>query len=331
MRTLVAAQTKAVSTCERCPSSVVTTILRDYIPAFRFGVLSECRAVSISINPAENQDGSRSLPCFSEFGLPFRSALTDANLAEVARRSDEYFAAGCKHRFFNTLASLVSSIDPTWSYESGTLSHIDLVACVTRPKWTMVPAQQRQAMLAHCRNHFLKTIRLLSAECWLLCDGRTVLQAVEDLGGRTERAVRLGAKVTVLIGNLALDGTNYRYLGWSRPAHKLYAVPAVVGSAVKRLMTGDPEVPHTESQVGFALDATPPSSCVPDGRFFTKQRDLMRFLVGELGHDQVAVCREYAAAEHRGLVQRKGNGHGLSAAQYASRLYADGVGKGWLR
>jgi len=323
-------QTKAVSACKRCLPSV-TTILTDYIPTFRFGMLSRCRAVSISINPAENQEGYRPLPRCAEYGIVDRSALTDDDLAEVARRSDEYFEAGNKHRFFNTLASVVSSIDPTWSYEAGTLSHIDVVACVTRPTWTNgVPAPERQVMLERCRRHFLETLRLLPSDCWLLCDGRTALGAIEEAGGATERTERVGSGLTVSIGTLTLDSREYRYVGWNRPAHKLYKSPRTIGAAVKLLMKGCEDESQADVVAGPALETSCPSSCIADGRVFTGQRDLMRFLVRRLGYNEDAVCREYAAADRQNLVPRNSNRHELSAEQYAHRLYSDGIHKQWL-
>ncbi len=323
-------QTRAVSTCKRCLPSV-TTILSDYIPTFRFGVLSRCRAVSISINPAENQEGYRPLPRCKEYGFADRSALTDDDLANVARRSDEYFAAGDKHRFFNTLASVVSSIDPTWSYEAGTLSHIDVVACVTRPTWTNgVPAEERRVMLESCRQHFLTTLRLLPSDSWLLCDGRTALQAIDDVGGRTENTEQLEGNLAVCIGTLLLEAGAHRFVGWNYPAHKLYGKQTEVGLAAKCLMDGGIHDPKAEAVLRPSPESSSLSSCIADRLVFTSQRDLMRFLVGKLGHNQDSVCREYAAADRQGLVPRNSNRHGLSAEQYAHRLYADGIRNGWL-
>jgi hypothetical protein len=291
-------------------------------------VLSKCQAVTVSINPAENQEGYRSLPRLSDYGLADRSALADGDLADIARQNDEYFVGGNKHRFFNTLASLVSSIDSTWSYEAGTLSHIDVVACVTRPTWTNgVPGQERDFMEERCRQHFFKTLRLLPPECWLLCDGRTAIDAIEDAGGQTRTTVRLKSGLIVCIGDMEIQGCTHNYLGWNRPAHRLYERPAVLASAAKRLMNGDSD----QSSTGASPTPSHGSSTIlTNGHVFANQRDLMRFLVAKLGRIEDAVCREYAAAERRGLVPRSRNNHGLSAEQYAHRLYSDGIRKQWL-
>jgi hypothetical protein len=43
------------------------------------------------------------------------------------------------------------------------------------------------------------------------------------------------------------------------------------------------------------------------------------------------VVAAYAAAERRGAVQRASNVRDIDPEEYARRLYADGVAKGWLR
>jgi hypothetical protein len=62
----------------------------------------------------------------------------------------------------------------------------------------------------------------------------------------------------------------------------------------------------------------------------TSQRGLMRALVGRLGRDVDQVIREYAAAEERGEVTRGRNIRDMDPLDYARRLWADGVKKGWL-
>lgn len=325
----VAQQTKVVSTCKRCLSNV-TSVLGEYIPTFRFGVLSTARALSISINPAENQRNTRPLPLLPEYSIVDRSELSGEALADIERRSDEYFANGSKHSFFSKLASIVSRMDPALRYEDGSLSHMDVVACVTRPTWASVPAQERQNMLKSCREHFLATLRLLPSGALLFCDGRTALQAIEDAGGVTEITEHVKGNLIVFIGTLPIGTNVHTYVGWNHPAHKLYASPSEVARAVKRLLKGNPD----ENGVQMVTQPLDSSSLSPpiigDGQSFGNQRDLMRLLVKTLGYDEDAVCPEYASAERRGLVPRSRNNHGLSPEQYAHRLYADGIRKGWL-
>jgi hypothetical protein len=62
----------------------------------------------------------------------------------------------------------------------------------------------------------------------------------------------------------------------------------------------------------------------------SRQRDVMRRIYARHGPDDEPVVREYAAAERRGEVRRARNAYGLSPEDYARRLLADGLKKGWL-
>jgi hypothetical protein len=62
----------------------------------------------------------------------------------------------------------------------------------------------------------------------------------------------------------------------------------------------------------------------------TRQRDIMRRLYGIYRPDEDRVIREYALAERRGEVGRASNTAGIDAVEYARRLLADGLKKGWL-
>jgi len=60
------------------------------------------------------------------------------------------------------------------------------------------------------------------------------------------------------------------------------------------------------------------------------QRDVMRRLWLRFGGDRGRTVETYAEAEAHGQVDRRSNVRNLSALEYASRLYADGIKKGWL-
>ena len=64
---------------------------------------------------------------------------------------------------------------------------------------------------------------------------------------------------------------------------------------------------------------------------WTTQRDVMRDLNRRFGGDRDKVVAAYAAAERRGDVKRASNVRGMAPEEYAGRLYADGVKKGWIR
>jgi len=61
------------------------------------------------------------------------------------------------------------------------------------------------------------------------------------------------------------------------------------------------------------------------------QRDKMRELYREHRGDEARIVRAYAEAEERGEVTRDSDSFGLSALDYAARLFADGQKKGWIQ
>jgi HEPN superfamily Swt1-like protein len=78
---------------------------------------------------------------------------------------------------------------------------------------------------------------------------------------------------------------------------------------------------------------SPASSKASTGRSIlapVRQVDKMRELYDRFAPDDERIVREYAAAEKRGEVVRKRNTYGLSPDDYARRLLADGIRKGWL-
>jgi hypothetical protein len=63
----------------------------------------------------------------------------------------------------------------------------------------------------------------------------------------------------------------------------------------------------------------------------SRQRDVMRHIYARYAADEEKAIREYAAAERRGEVARARNTYGITAEDYARRLLADGLAKGWLQ
>lgn len=61
-----------------------------------------------------------------------------------------------------------------------------------------------------------------------------------------------------------------------------------------------------------------------------KQRDFMKALYRRFKGERSRIVNAYAEAEQRGEVERRRNSHGISAQNYASRLFSDGVRNSWL-
>jgi hypothetical protein len=240
---LVVIQTQAVAKCVSCLCSTVTegSLKPEYVPTFRFGSLSAVEVVTISLNPAENVAGYRSLPRLADFQRTSRLELDDQDLTAIQLRSDEYFSHRDRHRFFDSLEKIVQAINPKWTYErSGKVAHIDVVACVTRKPWSKLHPNRTQlaliqaTLIDNCRPHFLNTLRMLPSPCYLLCNGSTAMKAVEEVGASIECEDVVGNS-RIFVGTLTLNGRSSRLAAWNRPAGRL-GRPEEIGDAVKRLM-----------------------------------------------------------------------------------------------
>jgi len=66
------------------------------------------------------------------------------------------------------------------------------------------------------------------------------------------------------------------------------------------------------------------------GRGPVSQRQMMCRMWSKYGPNQAKVVKEYAAAERRGEVTRASNTTAMGSPDYAKRLLADGLAKGWL-
>jgi hypothetical protein len=62
-----------------------------------------------------------------------------------------------------------------------------------------------------------------------------------------------------------------------------------------------------------------------------QQRDKMRELFRDLDGDRARIVEAYAKAERSGIVERVSNIRKMSAEEFASRLFSDGVRKKWIQ
>ena len=66
-----------------------------------------------------------------------------------------------------------------------------------------------RTLIDNCRTHFLNTLRLLPSHCWLLCDGRTALNAVIDAGAAIQCEDIVGNS-QIFVGTLKLAAWNQK-------------------------------------------------------------------------------------------------------------------------
>jgi hypothetical protein len=216
-------------------------IIPDYIPNFRFGEFSTVEAVTVSINPAENVDGKRPLPMLSDYHRTSRLDLATEDLDDLSSRSDHYYRQGDMHPFFLSLEKILQAIDPNWTYASGKVAHIDLVACVTTKLWSQIrPKKIQDVLIAKCEKHFVNTLTLLPPNCLIVCDGATVLNHVPGVKLVNDFSVAGPDKpLTVSIGSLTSGDRVWTLVAWNRTASHLNGVePRDVGETVNALKAG---------------------------------------------------------------------------------------------
>lgn len=218
----LSAQTDTVSKCTTCLQDPAACAyierVKLYVPAFRFGSLWSAEAVSVGINPAENECGSRELPILSDFQQVDRTKLSAQNLDHISNRADQYFSSLDAHPWFKPLQKILWTINPRWTY-GRKVAHTDVISCVTDPTFGKVIKSGQDALLKNCRDHFLNTLRLLPPNCWIICDGKTALNEFET-GGRVRKQDNVG-RVRVVAGSFALGGKALRFAGWNYPAEKV--------------------------------------------------------------------------------------------------------------
>ncbi len=160
-------------------------------------------------------------------------------MTNISLCNDRYFTYGDRHKFFNALERVAQGINKDWTYESGKLAHIDVVSCVTSVGWGNVP--ESASLLANCRTHFVNTLGLLPSNCYLLCDGRTALDAVrpKSIEGRD----RVG-NIHLFAGKVPVGDRKFAFAGWNFPTHKFFSTkPEEVGRIARKLLIDQKLIP----------------------------------------------------------------------------------------
>lgn len=163
-----------IEKCHRCIDSQTTCknqIDSDCLPVCAFGNVSGklVEAATIGLNPALDEfyqndyktlkDRSQRLAVLQDYELISRIDLQKINTDEAKKRREEYFTDANRecHPYFKRLQNKISDIEPRWSFVSGRIVHIDLVACATRVRWGKLGSCQNE-LLNNCQENFLTTL-----------------------------------------------------------------------------------------------------------------------------------------------------------------------------
>jgi hypothetical protein len=88
---------------------------------------------------------------------------------------------------------------------------------------------------------------------------------------------------------------------------------------------------HTDYSIAAMVDVNVPVNTREVVPPMATQREKMRQLFHQCSHDEEKTVHAYALAERKGEVTRASNNYEMNDLDYARRLYADGIRKGWLK
>lgn len=229
-----------IEKCHQCVGSQAceNQVVNECLPVGAFGnVLGKSVWVAtIGLNPALNEFYERDyqkpksreqrLAMLHDYKLTSRADLREVDIKDAKKRSEEYFVNADReyHSYFEKLESLISRIEPRWSFVSGRVVHLDLVACPTQKRFGELSDSCRKQLIANCRVHFLEKLSNLPNKTLLLFDGASIVNEMRNLGATFDQE---GGHLINLqynrgyIGKFKLGEKEFPFRGWSMPAGKL--------------------------------------------------------------------------------------------------------------
>jgi hypothetical protein len=223
---------------QTCENQVVNECLP--VSAFGDAVSKSVKVATIGLNPALNEffdssgranHRSLRLAILNDYQLSSRADLHASDVVDAKTRRESYFREDREwHSYFEKLESVISRIDPSWSYSTGRAVHLDLVACATKVRWSDLANECKSELISNCRIHFLKTLNDLPSGTLLLLDGSRVANEISLLPKHSSEATVLQiTKKTIChvqgeqgcVGTLKLGDKEFPFRGWPVPAGKL--------------------------------------------------------------------------------------------------------------
>jgi hypothetical protein len=189
----------AIEKCHRCVGSQAcqNQVVKECLPVSAFGNVSgkSVKVATIGLNPVLNEfyhppnyttlkNRSQRLAALSDYELTSRADLQVADVKDEKDRREKYFVDDDRqcHSYFNRLQNRINGIQPLWSFVSGRVVHIDLVACATRVRWGRLSGGCQKELIGNCRENFCSTLSQLPNGTILLPVNSEVIAEIEKLG-----------------------------------------------------------------------------------------------------------------------------------------------------
>lgn len=205
-----------------------THLLWPCLPILSYGNVREAQAVSLGLNPSDNlfyrrgtriaRESTQRLPMLEDFGAASRKALSGEDVLAIMARQQAYFAGPvARHPWFQRWDALLQAAHPEWTYERGSVAHLDLACCAT-DQWSRMSPHVHTTLLRTCRPHFLQTIEQARHSPWLLLNGRTIHAALsEHLRPEAQGSLmHSGQSVRWESGCFQLASRNLPYFAWNQ-------------------------------------------------------------------------------------------------------------------
>lgn len=232
-----------IEKCHHCVGSQAceNQVVNECLPVSAFGDVSgkSVKVAVIGLNPALNEFlhggvakiRSQRLAMLTDYHLTSRADLRDADVADVKSRRERYFREDREwHSYFEKIESMISRIQPSWSFATGQAVHIDLVACATKVRWGDLSQECQKELIANCRKHLVATLNQLPNGTILLFDGMRVvneMRLLESTQPGFKFVQEIEARISLIQGNrgyagkLKLGEKEFPFRGWSMPVGKL--------------------------------------------------------------------------------------------------------------
>lgn len=198
------------------------------LPVLFFGDLPAARAATVGINPSRREytDGQgqeltglqRRFETLQSLGAADRSGLTPAQCDRAIATMRAYFRpGGPAYSWFAPLARVLRGMG--LDYATGEVAHLDLVQEATDPTWsTLVATDPTEAEALRAADApFLRWQIDAFPLHLLVCNGRTVLDAVRRLTGAETVSEGRAARLIWQLAVATVGGRTLSIVGWNIP------------------------------------------------------------------------------------------------------------------
>jgi hypothetical protein len=214
--------------CDRLRRPPSLSSVPGSLPILFFGDLLSAKVATVGINPSDQEylgpDGQelqgdgRRFHTLSSLGATERASLSPEQAATAVRAMRDYFRPGKPtYSWFRPLGRVAQGLGV--NYERVEVCHLDLVQEATHPTWSRLrradPAGAEALRLAD--SPFLRWQLHAFPLHWVICNGRTPLDAVLAMtGGEITETGRM-ARIVWSVGVASLGGRQVGLAGWNLP------------------------------------------------------------------------------------------------------------------